>query len=99
MEKLESRKFKSSILQAWQVMEFNGLISRGLVIHKQEKINAKNQRRYVVVMSPLSGNLRTTTKFTTTTSVDWEKTGTRTSVSARKRKVKMQSVGSRRRRH
>ena len=39
------------------------------------------------------GNLRTTTKFTTTTSVDWEKTGTRTSVSAGKRKVKMRSVG------
>ena len=36
--------------------------------------------------------LRTTTKFTTTTSVDWEKTGTRTSVSAGKRKLKMQSV-------
>ena len=33
------------------------------------------------------GNLRTTTKFTTTTSVDWEKTGTRTSVSAGKRKL------------
>ena len=33
----------------------------------------------------LLGNLRTTTKFTTTTSVDWEKTGTRTSVSAGKR--------------
>ena len=39
------------------------------------------------------GNLRTTTKFTTTTPVDWEKTGTRTSVSAGKRKLKMQSVG------
>ena len=39
---------------------------------------------------PLLGNLRTTTKFTTTTSVDWEKTGTRTSVSAGKRKLKMQ---------
>ena len=39
------------------------------------------------------GNLRTTTKFTTTTSVEWEKTGTRTSVSAGKRKVKMRSVG------
>ena len=38
-------------------------------------------------------NLRTTTEFTTTTSVDWEKTGTRTSVSAGKRKLKMQSVG------
>ena len=33
------------------------------------------------------GNLRTTTKFTTTASVDWEKTGTRTSVSAGKRKL------------
>ena len=39
------------------------------------------------------GNLRTTTKFTTTTSVDWERTGTRTSVSAGKRKLKMQSIG------
>ena len=37
-------------------------------------------------------NLRTTTKFTMTTSVDWEKTGTRTSVSAGKRKLKMQLV-------
>ena len=41
----------------------------------------------------LLGNLRTTTKFTTTTSVDWERTGTRTSVSAGKRKLKMQSIG------
>ena len=39
------------------------------------------------------GNLRTTVKFTTTTSVDWEKTGMRTSVSAGKRKLKTQSVG------
>ena len=39
------------------------------------------------------GNLRTTTKFMTTTSVDWERTGTRTSVSAGKRKLKMQSIG------
>ena len=39
------------------------------------------------------GNLRTTTKFTTTTSVDWERTGTRTSVSAGKRKLKIQSIG------
>ena len=45
------------------------------------------------VMLKTIGNLRTTTKFTTTTSVDWEKTGTRTSVSAGKRKVKMRSVG------
>ena len=65
MEKLESRNFKNFILQAWKVMEFNGLISRGLVIHKQEKINAKNQRRYVVVMSPLSGSLSTTTASST----------------------------------
>ena len=39
------------------------------------------------------GNLRTMTKFTTTTSVDWERTGTRTSVSAGKSKLKMQSIG------
>ena len=40
------------------------------------------------------GNLRTTTKFMTMMSVDWEKTGTRTSVSAGKRKlIKMHSVG------
>ena len=38
------------------------------------------------------GNLRTTTKFTTTTSIDGERTGTRTSVSAGKRKLKMQSI-------
>ena len=41
----------------------------------------------------LLGNLQTTTKFTSTTSVDWEKTGTRKSVSAGKRKLKMQSIG------
>ena len=34
------------------------------------------------------GNLRTTTKFTTTTSVDWEKTATRTSVSAGKENLR-----------
>ena len=39
------------------------------------------------------GNLRTTTKFTTTASVNWEKTGTGTSVSVGKRKLKMQLVG------
>ena len=39
------------------------------------------------------GNLTTTTKFMTTTSVDWEKTGTRTSVSVGKRKLEMQSGG------
>ena len=33
------------------------------------------------------------TKFTMTTSVDWEKTGTRKSVLAGKRIFKMQSVG------
>ena len=48
---------------------------------------------YHVVYEPLIGNLRTTTKFTTTTSVDWERTGPRTSVSAGKRKLKMQSIG------
>ena len=45
------------------------------------------------VLNQSLGNLRTTTKFTTTTSVDWEKTGTRMSVSAGKRKLKMQLVG------
>ena len=48
----------------------------------------------LLVIFGLMGNLSTTTKFTTTTSVDWEKTGTRTSVSAGKRKLKMQSVGT-----
>ena len=38
-------------------------------------------------------NLRSTTKFMMTTSVDWEKTVTRTSVSAGKGKLKMQLVG------
>ena len=41
----------------------------------------------------LLGNLRSTTKFTTTTSVDRESTGARTSVSAGNRKLKMQSLG------
>ena len=51
----------------------------------------KSSRR--LVFFDLVGKLRTTTKFTTTTSVDWERTGTRTSVSAGKRKLKMQSIG------
>ena len=63
MEKLESRKFKSFILQAWKVMEFNGLISRGLVIHKQEKINAKNQRRYVVKVKHDNGFVNESNSF------------------------------------
>ena len=42
------------------------------------KDNLKFRKQFI-------GNLRTTTKFTTT-SVDWERTGTRTSVSAGKRK-------------
>ena len=33
----------------------------------------------------IAGKLRTTRKITTMTSVDWEKTGTRTSVSAREK--------------
>ena len=49
--------------------------------------------------SEVIGNLRTVTKFTTTTSVDCEKIATRTSFSAGKRILKMLSVGSRRRRH
>ena len=47
----------------------------------------------MVVACCTTGNLRTTTKFTTAASVDWEKTGTRTSVSAAKRELEMQSVG------
>ena len=46
-----------------------------------------------LVLPQSLGNLRTTTKFTTTTFVDRERTGTRTSVSAGKRKLKMQSIG------
>ena len=45
------------------------------------------------VLCDLLGNLRSTTKFTTTTSVDRESTGARTSVSAGNRKLKMQSLG------
>ena len=45
------------------------------------------------MLTNLLGNLRTTTKFTTTTSVDRESTGTRTSVSAGNRELKMQSIG------
>ena len=41
----------------------------------------------IPLLYQLIGNLRTTTKFTTTTTVDWEKTGTKTSVSAWKRKI------------
>ena len=48
--------------------------------------------RLPVADCPILGNLRTMTKFTTTTSVDWERTGTRMSVSAGKRKLKMQSI-------
>ena len=47
----------------------------------------------MMIITVIIGNLRTMTKFTTTASVDWEKTGTRMSVSAGKRKLKMQSVG------
>ena len=51
-------------------------------------IKRQVSRFHVVVVEWTSkGNLRTTTKFTTTTSVDWERTGTRTSVSAGKRKL------------
>ena len=51
-------------------------------------------RRRRRCLSSLLGNLRTTTKFTTTLSVDWERTGTGTSDSAGERKLQMQSVGS-----
>ena len=53
----------------------------------------KNSRYFVGVSNKTIGNLRTMTKFTTTASVNWEKTGTGTSVSVGKRKLKMQLVG------
>ena len=56
--------------------------------HKETIESLKNRVNF-----PESCPLRTTTKFTTTTSVDWERTGTRQSVSAGKRKLKMQSTG------
>ena len=49
--------------------------------------------RVGVALQGSIGDLRTTAKFKTTTSVDWERTGTKTSVSAGKRKLKMQSIG------
>ena len=52
----------------------------------------KNSQYFVGVSNKTIGNLRTTMKFTTTTSVDWEKTGMGMSVLAGKRKLKMQSV-------
>ena len=64
-----------------------------LYIFFEETINIKESFAFSPGQIYMLGNLRTTTKFTTTTSVDWEKTGTRTSVSAGKRKVKMRSVG------
>ena len=60
------------------------------IIRKLENFAGYRLRKHLVESL---GNLRTTTKFTTTTSVDWERTGTRTSVSAGKRKLKMQSIG------
>ena len=48
---------------------------------------ARAKLSFYYVLNMLIGNLRTTTKFTTTTSVDWERPGTRTSVSAGKRNL------------
>ena len=62
------------------------MYQRIIVLHGNDSLQ--------VVFAARLGNLRTTTKFTTTTSVDWEKTGTRTSVSVAKRKLKMQLVGN-----
>ena len=61
------------------------MYQRIIVLHGNDSLQ--------VVFAARLGNLRTTTKFTTTTSVDSEKTGTRTSVSVGKKKFKMQSVG------
>ena len=51
----------------------------------EETINIKEGFAFSPGQIYILGNLRTPTKFTTTTSVDWEKTGTRTSVSAGKK--------------
>ena len=60
---------------------------------KQASWSDRQTSRTMVVACCTTENLRTTTKFMTTTSVDWKKTWTRTSVSAAKRKLKMPSVG------
>ena len=58
------------------------------LVYYLQKAKANNQSvTYLKPPAFIIGNLRTTTKFTTTTSVAWEKTGTRTSVSAGKRKL------------
>ena len=67
---------------------------RGSVINDYLQSNYSGKQLNAEIEKQIAiGNLRTTTKFTTTTSVDWEKTGTRTSVSTGKWKLKMQSVG------
>ena len=52
----------------------------------KDKITAFDWGREVSFCSNIR-ELKTTTKFMTKTSVDWERTGTRTSVSAGKRKL------------
>ena len=77
------------------------LLVTDLVLHSVNALTVGNDHlettilttNLLVAVEPTIGNLRTTTKFTTTTSVDWERTGTRTSVSAGKRKLKMKSIG------
>ena len=61
---------------------------------EREMILSSSVLMLLSLSSSLSlGNLRSTTNFTTTTSVDRESTGARTSVSAGNRKLKMQSLG------
>ena len=73
---------------------FGAIAAHGPKTRKSESGSDPFQENIVrKVYTEKIGNLRTTTKFTTTWAVDWEKTGTRTSVSAGKRKLKMQSVG------
>ena len=50
---------------------------------KLQRLTGEERSVFVQIL----GNLITTTKFMTKTSVDWERTGTRTSVSAGKRKL------------
>ena len=68
----------------------------GSIVFSQEHFKTISYAKFGGQTECIMGNwkiVNSTTKFTTTTSVDWEKTGTTTSVSAGKRKVKMRSVG------
>ena len=85
-----ARKFTSDILvcqvirNTAETKNSERLEPRNHVINKWNMIF-----RVSLVLLLTVGNLKITTKFTTTMSVDWERTGKRTSVSAGKRKLKV----------